>query len=284
MPDVFVCHASEDKDAIARPLALMLMRRGYEVWYDEYSLKVGDSLRRTIDRGLATSKFGIVILSPAFFDKRWTQYELDGLIAQENADGRKRVLPVWHRVTLEEVSKYSPPLAARKAVASAEGIDIVADHIVDALGGVTPASSSGRRKPFSIGIVGTLSAVLLVLATLATSAVRDLLRQQELERSIAVPDTGSVRISANGIHGILVVTPPESFRISWETIDLTACRLDSPSGFSGVSVFGSDGPISPEDSWYPTHSRDTVIRISCTDGVRTEVDSVVVRLASRGIG
>ncbi len=67
--DVFICHASEDKDAIARPLAEALVERGHAVWFDEFELEIGDGLRREIDRGLAISRFGVVILSPSFFEK-----------------------------------------------------------------------------------------------------------------------------------------------------------------------------------------------------------------------
>lgn len=65
--DVFICHASEDKDAVARPLAEALRERHIDVWYDEFSMKVGDSLREAIDRGLANCRYGIVVVSPAFF-------------------------------------------------------------------------------------------------------------------------------------------------------------------------------------------------------------------------
>ena len=70
---------SEDKDAVARPLARELQNRGVRVWIDEGEILLGDSLRRKIDEGLASSRFGLVVLSPSFFDKRWTQWELDGL-------------------------------------------------------------------------------------------------------------------------------------------------------------------------------------------------------------
>jgi TIR domain len=70
MWDVFISHASEDKDFV-RPLAEVLQKSGLSVWYDEFALKVGDSLRRKIDEGLAKSRYGIVILSHAFFTKNW---------------------------------------------------------------------------------------------------------------------------------------------------------------------------------------------------------------------
>ncbi len=114
----FISHASEDKNDIARPLAEALRNFGHEIWYDELTLKVGDSLRRTIDRGLVASRFGIVILSPSFFEKNWPQYELDGMVARE-VEGRKVILPLWHKVTKSEVLAYSPTLADRVALSTA---------------------------------------------------------------------------------------------------------------------------------------------------------------------
>jgi hypothetical protein len=81
--DAFISHATEDKEEIVRALAELLQENGFSIWYDEFQLRVGDSLRRSIDKGLANSRFGIVILSPHFFAKNWPQYELDGLIAKE---------------------------------------------------------------------------------------------------------------------------------------------------------------------------------------------------------
>jgi len=116
--DVFISHASEDKEDVARPLADLLAVEGLNVWYDEFSLTVGDSLRRSIDRGLALSRFGVVVLSPDFFRKEWPQAELDGLVAKQRATGGKVVLPIWHRVTKDEVLAFSPTLADLKALST----------------------------------------------------------------------------------------------------------------------------------------------------------------------
>ncbi len=67
--DVFICHASEDKEKLVRPLAKSLTRLGLRVWYDEFELRVGDRLRRSIDKGLVNSRFGIVVLSKHFSKK-----------------------------------------------------------------------------------------------------------------------------------------------------------------------------------------------------------------------
>jgi hypothetical protein len=127
--DAFVCHASEDKESLVRPLAEALTDRGFDIWFDEFEMTVGDSLRRSIDRGLANSRFGIVVLSQAFFDKNWPQYELDGLTALE-MQGRKVILPVWHEITNQDVLNYSPPLADKLAVSTAgKGLSEVVDAL-----------------------------------------------------------------------------------------------------------------------------------------------------------
>lgn len=115
--DVFVSHASEDKEEFVKPLVEALELSGYKVWYDEFTLKVGDSLRRSIDNGLSNSRYGIVVFSKAFFDKKWTQYELDGLVNRE-MNGHKVILPIWHLVTKNQVQNYSPSLADKKAINS----------------------------------------------------------------------------------------------------------------------------------------------------------------------
>ncbi|MEM1223898.1 MAG: TIR domain-containing protein, partial [Verrucomicrobiota bacterium] len=105
--DAFISHASEDKKELVRPLASALKEKGLRIWYDESTLTLGDSLRRAIDQGLVKSRFGIVVLSPSFFRKNWPQYELDGLVERELSEG-KVILPLWHRVTKDEVMGFSP--------------------------------------------------------------------------------------------------------------------------------------------------------------------------------
>lgn len=127
--DVFICHASEDKDDFVRPLAERLRAEHLEVWYDEFSLKLGDSLRRTIDLGLARSRYGVVVVSASFMKKQWAQRELDGLVARAMASSTAIVLPVWHGVTLQQVLEFSPPLADVRAADSSAGLDHVVSEI-----------------------------------------------------------------------------------------------------------------------------------------------------------
>jgi len=135
--DVFISHASEDKELFARPLAEALQSHGVTVWFDAFTLRVGDSLRQAIDRGLACSRYGVVVLSDAFFQKHWPQRELDGLVARESSGG-KVLLPVWHGVDEARVRAYSPTLADRFAVSSSKGVEHVVEQLLHVLKPGTP--------------------------------------------------------------------------------------------------------------------------------------------------
>lgn len=128
--DAFISHASEDKESFVRPLANELRNKGLNIWYDEFTLQVGNSLRSSIDKGLAESDFGIVVLSPDFFQKQWTLQELNGLVAL-NINLRKAILPIWHNTTAEQVSSYSPTLADRVALKSSDGLEKVVDKLLE---------------------------------------------------------------------------------------------------------------------------------------------------------
>jgi hypothetical protein len=130
--DLFICHASEDKDPFVRQLAERLQVEQARVWYDDFVLRLGDSLRRSIERGLSSSRYGVVVLSPRFFAKEWPQRELDGMAALE-VDGRKVILPVWHEVDVADVRRYSPILADRVAIRSGRGVDTVVNEILAVL-------------------------------------------------------------------------------------------------------------------------------------------------------
>lgn len=128
--DVFIAHASEDKKDFVEPLAKALREEGLEVWYDNFVLMLGDKLRRKIDRGLANSRYGVVVLSKSFFQKEWPQSELDALQIRENREGRKVILPVWYKIDREEVEEQSPLLATSYAGKSSDGLDKVVKEIV----------------------------------------------------------------------------------------------------------------------------------------------------------
>jgi len=128
MIKLFISHASEDKANFVEPLVIALRKAGFDVWYDKYELTIGDSLRQKIDDGLKECDFGIVVLSPHFFAKKWTGSELDGLMALETAN-RKLILPIWKDVTEEDVKEFSPMLAGKLGAPASGGIEAVVGEI-----------------------------------------------------------------------------------------------------------------------------------------------------------
>ncbi|WP_278352367.1 DUF1883 domain-containing protein [Chryseobacterium gleum] len=133
--DVFISHASEDKDDIVRDLAIALRKEGLSVWYDEFELKIGDSLRQKIDKGLAKSRFGIVVLSRNFIKKGWTNYEMDGIITRV-VGGEQILLPIWHNITKQEIVDYSPSIADRVARNTANfTVEEIASEIAELIKG-----------------------------------------------------------------------------------------------------------------------------------------------------
>ncbi len=128
--DVFISHAWEDKDDFVRPLAESLINEGIKVWYDETSIKWGASIRQSIDNGLSHSRFGIVVISSIFLEKYWTNYEVDGLFQKEAINGNPVLLPIWHKVTKDEVQNKSATLAGRNALNTAMlSIDEIVEQV-----------------------------------------------------------------------------------------------------------------------------------------------------------
>jgi TIR domain len=130
--DVFISHASEDKEKFVKPLAMILARAGVKVWYDEFTLRAGDSLSRSIDKGLANSKNGVVVISKAFIKKKWPEYELRGLITLEMASRDNKVIPVWYCVSHDEVMSFSPTLADKLALDKTnQSTELIALRIIE---------------------------------------------------------------------------------------------------------------------------------------------------------
>lgn len=152
--DVFLSHASEDKPFVEE-LSKELERRGVTVWLDKGEITVGDGIFSSIDSGLRRSRFGVVVLSPAYFAKGWTLLELNALAAEAASSQIKKILPVWHQLTRDEVARHSPLLAAVLGVASESGLDGVADALVRGMGlskgrSVDQASATeGQKVPGS---------------------------------------------------------------------------------------------------------------------------------------
>jgi len=128
--DLFISHASEDKDDFVRPLANLLNEYGLNVWYDEFELKIGTSLSRSIDNGISNSNYGLIVLSKSFFNKNWTEYELRSLNSYEIESGNI-LLPVWKDVTVQEVRDFSPYLADKFALTTKDAIEDIALKIIE---------------------------------------------------------------------------------------------------------------------------------------------------------
>ena len=164
--DVFISHASEDKEAVVLPLAAALVDAGVKVWLDRQQLRIGDSIRASIDEGLARSRFGVVVISEAFLAKRWPALELNALMALEE-DDQKIILPVWHRVTRSQVAEYSPMLSDRLAADTQRGVAYVASEIENMV--FDPKSGSPSS---SVPSVGRRFSELLHTSTSATVIAR----------------------------------------------------------------------------------------------------------------
>ncbi|MGA9668803.1 MAG: toll/interleukin-1 receptor domain-containing protein [Terracidiphilus sp.] len=131
--DVFISHASEDKVAFVEPLAIALRKWGLKVWFDKFSLKVGDSLRDSIEMGLANSRYGAVVFSPSFLVKNWPKAELNGLFARQVQGKKKIILPIWHEITAAEMTKTMPIQVDSVALKSSEGVESVAKALVEVI-------------------------------------------------------------------------------------------------------------------------------------------------------
>jgi hypothetical protein len=234
--DVFISHASEDNEEVARPLASLLTRAGLKVWLDENELKLGDSLRGKIDQGLAESRYGVVILSQAFFSKDWPQRELNGLANLESPN-RKVILPIWHKIDHQFIAGYSPLLADKLAINTNKGLVQVANEILRVFGqSVTLSTSmiennntygwsnmSSRRKLWAIGFalgMVVLAGVFFLYRSWSLSQVESQSRRQSAaENQTSVAEQTGITFHWNGVN-----------TVSWYLYDASGKGLLSPEG------------------------------------------------------
>ena len=150
--DLFISHASEDKENFVRPLANALIAEAVQVWFDEFELQIGDSLRQKIDEGLSRSRYGLVVFSPTFFAKHWPQYEMDGLIARQMA-GERVILPIWHRLTRDEIALQSPSLTDIISLnSSTDSVEVIASKVATVVKRSTPPRPSPHPTPQSSNV------------------------------------------------------------------------------------------------------------------------------------
>jgi len=92
--DIFICHASEDKDEIVRPMVESFNQSNISCWYDEAEIKWGDSITQKVNEGLSLSRFVIVVFSSSFIEKNWPHKELNAALNLEASSGEVKVLPL----------------------------------------------------------------------------------------------------------------------------------------------------------------------------------------------
>lgn len=132
--DVFLNHASEDKQKVAEPLYHLFTEKSLKVWMDKFEILIGSSLREEIDKGLLKSEFAVAILSKTYFTKPWALSELDALFALEKSKGgKKRILPVLHEITFDEVLAISPLVAGKMFGTTANGLEALRDDLLRAI-------------------------------------------------------------------------------------------------------------------------------------------------------
>jgi hypothetical protein len=124
--DFFISHASEDKEDFVNPLVEYCKQLDLNVWYDAEQLIWGDDIRPSIVAGLQKSQFGLLVISQKFLDKQWTEYEYNTLFNLEMASGQKRIIPLLHGITREQLADKYPDLSGRLYKDSILGVENVA--------------------------------------------------------------------------------------------------------------------------------------------------------------
>ena len=159
--DVFISHATEDK-GFAGPLARGLRMAGLRVWFDDFELRLGDSLNERINYGLSRSRYGVVVISPTFFEKHWTRLEMNGFVARQTA-GEQVILPIWHRITKDEVIKQAPPLADIVSLnSSTQSMDVIVNAIVKKVKGGNSVSAGPQTPAVTVYSTGPKFAVFYI--------------------------------------------------------------------------------------------------------------------------
>lgn len=134
VPMAFISHDSRDKEPLVRELATTLQRMMCTVWYDEYSLVAGQSLRASIEKGLKECSKCVLVLSPNFLaNEGWTKAEFDSIFTREILEKKNVLVPVWHGVVKEDVYGYSPRLLDKVGIPSSLGVEEVCRRIVRAV-------------------------------------------------------------------------------------------------------------------------------------------------------
>jgi hypothetical protein len=200
--DAFISHAVEDKIPIANELCARLEMAGLKIWYSGKELGVGDSIEKTIEKGLNRSRYGIVIFSPTYLAKNWTIREFYTLLAKE-IEEQKVILPVLYNVTVDELKNKDLLMADRFAVNADRGIDFVVERLVKEIKNpkVTAPRMAWLSRIWLVLILSLLANVALILnGTLPARASLQLRDAELAERGDSGPFMNAALLS--GMEGI----------------------------------------------------------------------------------
>nr|MDZ8063815.1 toll/interleukin-1 receptor domain-containing protein [Nostoc sp. EkiNYC01] len=127
--DLFISHASEDKEALVRPLLRALVDEGaWSFWLDEIAIQPSESIRASIDLGIQQSRYVLIVLSKPYFKKHWTGLEFNTAFHL-----KRKLFPIWHGVNAAEVKRFSSMIADIKGLPSSDGVEQVARSIAQVL-------------------------------------------------------------------------------------------------------------------------------------------------------
>lgn len=120
MYDVFISHANKDKIEYVNELNQSLNKLGIEIFYDKDTLKWGDKWKDKILEGVEKAEFAIIVISENFFDREWTEKELNEFLSRQNANGQKIILPILHNITTSQLKEKYPDIADIQALSSSD--------------------------------------------------------------------------------------------------------------------------------------------------------------------
>jgi hypothetical protein len=141
--DVFLSHASKDKQGYVEPLASALKQREVTFWLDSDEIGWGDNVTTKINEGLRNSRYAVVCLSANFLERPWPENELSAVLALQNTDGRKRVLPLILN-SKEQVLQHYPLIAGLAFREFSAGPLVLADELASLVRPGAPPPGSWR--------------------------------------------------------------------------------------------------------------------------------------------
>lgn len=118
--DVFLSHANADKENLIEELNTSLKKLGIKIFYDKEELEWGDNWKDRILNGTKKAEFAIIVISQNFFDREWTERELNEFLNRQNQNGQKLILPILHNITIQQLKEKYPSVADIQAIDSSK--------------------------------------------------------------------------------------------------------------------------------------------------------------------